>query len=109
MRHDRDAAGLVDPGERVRQRAEHRYLVFDPKREEMARSRRYLDTCHDLDRARAPRRKLAQLEGAADVVVIGERDDVQSGLLGGGEDLFDRRKTVAQVAVKLQIRSTHFA
>ena len=90
MRHDRHAARLVDPRERLRERGEHRHLVLDPQSEEMARSCGDLDTGNHLDGARSPCREVAQLERAADVVVIGERDHIEPGALGRLENLLDR-------------------
>ena len=78
MRHDRDAAGKVDARHGGGEGGEHRDLFFDPKREEVTRARRHLDARDDLHRARAARRDVAQQERAADVVVIGQRDDVEA-------------------------------
>jgi len=54
------------------------------------------------------RRKLAQGERTANVVVIGQRDDVEPGALRGVENLSDRRETVAEVAVELKISAPPF-
>src|SRR5438309_9012301 len=73
----------------------------------MPRSSRDLRAGNDGDRARAPRRELAQRERAADVVVIGQRDRVETRPLRGVEDLLDRRETVTEIAVNVEIRPPH--
>ena len=55
------------------------------------------------------RGEFAQLESSADIVMIGKRDHIEAGPLRGVEDLLDRRETVAQIAMHVQVRSTHFA
>src|SRR5439155_20853604 len=109
MGHDRRSPGLVDPRERLREGAEHGDLVLDPEREKVARSRRHFDARNDGHRARPLRRELAQRECTANVVVIGQRDHVEPGPLRSVEDLLDRRKTVTEVAVQLQISPAHLA
>ena len=102
--HDRDPAHLVDLRDRRGERAEHRHLVLDPQREEVTGARRDFDPRDDLDRAVSARGEIAEDERPADVVVIGERDDVHPRTLRGVEDRLRRREPVAQVGVQLEIR-----
>ena len=107
MRHDRDAAGVVDVRDRRRERREHRDLVLDPQREQVTGPRRDLDAGDDLHRARAARRDVAQHECAADVVVIGQRDDVEPDALRRVEDGLRRCEPVAEVGVQLKVSASH--
>ena len=103
VRDDGDPAGGVDPRDRLGESGEHGDLVLDPERQQVAGPRRHLDAEHDLDLARPAARELADRERAADVVVVGERDDVEPCSLGGVEDLLDRRQPVAEIAVYLHV------
>ena len=94
-------------GDRRGERIEHRDLVLDPEREQMTVARGDLDAGNDLDRARAPRRDVAQQERAADVVVIGECDDVKTDALRRVEDGLRRCEPVAEVGVELKVSATH--
>jgi hypothetical protein len=99
MRNDRHPAGLVDPRDPLGERAEHRDFVFDPEGQKVTGPRRDLDARNDPHGAGSSRRKVAQRERAADVVVVSERDDIEADALRRVEDLLDRRKAVAKVAV----------
>ena len=95
MRHDRHATDAMDARDRFGECGEHLDLVFDPEGEQVTGPRRDLDARHDLHRTRAACRDITQQEGAADVVVIGERDDVEAGALRGVEDRLRRGEPIA--------------
>ena len=67
----------------------------------MSGARRDFDAGHDLDRAVPSRRDVAQGERAADVVVVGERDHVETRALRRVEDLLERGEAVSEIAMKL--------
>jgi hypothetical protein len=107
MRDDGQPAGVVDAGDRLVEGAQHRDLVLDPQSEQMPGPCGDLDAGNHLDGARSARGDVPQGEGPSDVVVIRERDDVETGSLGRVKDLLRRRQPVAEIAVKLEVGPAH--
>ena len=109
MRDHREAAGLVDPRDRLFDGLEGRDRLLHPQREHVPLQRGDLDARDQLE---APAFagalvRLARLKGAAYVVVVGDGDDVEEGV--SLDTLEDGQRVVHAVAkgsVHLEVGAT---
>ena len=101
---DRDAALVVDRGDRRAQRPERLDRLLDPEREQVPAEGRDLLADDDLERQAAVPRDGPAGERGVDPLVVGDGDDVELGVaLDVVEDLDDARRAVRGEGVDVEV------
>lgn len=108
MRRDDDAALRVHLRDRFVERLKRTHRPLDAQREQVAFERRDLSASQNLEAIVAPRGEVARLVGAVEHIVVGDRDQIQVGLVFDKfQHLFDASHAVAVSCVNVKIRFTH--
>ena len=101
---DREAALLVDDGDRLPERAERRDGLLDEQREQVAAAGRHLLADDDLDGQSPGAGHRPRGVGGIHPLVVGDRDDVELGVLDDPvEDLLDAADTVRGQGVDVEV------